>query len=413
MSDSTITQFGRYKIIAELGRGAMGVVYKAEDPILSRQVAIKTILMSTDVEERAEYEARFYQEAKAAGGLNHPAIITIHDIGKEGDIHYMAMEFLEGVDLRELMKGGQLPLSKALDIMAQVADGLAFAHEHGVVHRDIKPANIMIVRDQHAKIMDFGIARIRLSDVKTQAGALLGSPKYMSPEQVAGLRADHRSDIFSLGVVCYELVAGVPPFMAPEVGQLMYQVSTAKAPPPTSINASLPTMIDLIVAKALEKDPEARYQSASELLADLRACRAEIPEQQTPAASSAEKIAGAEAGIEKTVVLSGETNKTQVISDVTQTLKHPAGTADTGMRLSVSPRFDSADAIQRFKERSATEGVKEAEMVDESGTRLLTGSGETDRLRMTFFRRFHEPEQRTFAIAMLLAVVVAVIVALI
>src|SRR4029453_8619689 len=205
VSAPTLTQLGRYRILAELGRGNMGIVYRAEDPLLNRTVAIKTIAMMEDPAACAEYESRFYQEAKAAGGLNHPNLITIHDIGREGDIAYMAMELLEGVELRKLMAQGPCPLPFALDILAQVADGLAHAHERGVIHRDIKPANIMVVRDRFAKIMDFGIARMRVSDVKTQTGNILGSPKYMSPEQMTGQPADRRSDIFSLGIVLYEL----------------------------------------------------------------------------------------------------------------------------------------------------------------------------------------------------------------
>jgi len=217
MADKPFTQLGRYRILGEVGHGAMGIVYKAEDPLLGRIVAIKTITLVTDEAERVEYEARFFQEARAAGGLNHPNLITIHDIGREGDIAYMAMELLEGIELREVMTRGEIPLRLALDIGAQAAEGLAYAHERGVVHRDIKPGNIMLVRGRHAKVMDFGIARMRISDVKTQTGAILGSPKYMSPEQVAGRRVDHRADIFSLGVVLYELAAGEPPFSAPNM----------------------------------------------------------------------------------------------------------------------------------------------------------------------------------------------------
>ena len=156
MDTSIPEQIGRYRILGELGRGAMGVVYRAEDPSLNRTVAIKTILMSSDPAVRTEYEARFRQEAKAAGGLNHPNLITIYDIGREGDLAYMAMELLEGIELRELMKKGPLELPFVLDILAQVADGLALAHERGVVHRDVKPGNIMIVGGQRAKVMGSG-----------------------------------------------------------------------------------------------------------------------------------------------------------------------------------------------------------------------------------------------------------------
>jgi len=202
-------KLGRYEIVGELGKGAMGVVYCARDPMLDRTVAIKTINMELAQDEMKEYEARFYQEAKAAGGLNHPNIVIIYDIGKAGNIAYMAMELLEGKELKNLMTAGTpLPMPYALEIAAQMAEGLGYAHEHGIVHRDIKPANIMIVRGGQVKITDFGIARMRSTNVQTQVGIVLGSPKYMSPEQVAGKRAEPRSDTFALGVVLYEMVTG-------------------------------------------------------------------------------------------------------------------------------------------------------------------------------------------------------------
>ncbi len=275
MGEPLPEHIGRYRVLGELGRGAMGVVYRAEDPMLNRTVAIKTILLSSDPVVRAEYEARFRQEAKAAGGLNHPNLITIYDVGREGDMAYMAMELLEGVELRGMMKAGRLELPFVLEILAQVADGLAFAHERGVVHRDVKPGNIMIVGERRAKVMDFGVARMRASDIETQVGAVLGSPKYMSPEQVSGAPIDGRSDVFSLGVMLYELATGAPPFSAPDVQQYMLQIAGATPAPPSDLNRALPPMLDLIVARALEKDPARRYQGAADLAADLRACLAQ------------------------------------------------------------------------------------------------------------------------------------------
>ena len=435
MADAALTQLGRYRLVAELGRGAMGVVYKAEDPLLSRTLAIKTIIMSADAEERAEYEARFYQEAKAAGGLNHPNLITIHDIGREGEIAYMAMELLEGVELRDMMQRGRLPLPVALDIAAQVADGLAYAHERGVVHRDIKPGNIMIVRDRRAKIMDFGIARMRLSDIKTQAGAILGSPKYMSPEQVTGQRADHRSDLFSLGVVLYELAAGEPPFSAPHVTQLMHQVATATPRPPSSINPLVPAMLDLIVAKALEKESVARYQSAAELAADLRSCLAELPEQQSsPPATvdatvaldpilagtvmldvEAAKTRPPDADGAKTAALEREAAKTRPLKeDEARTVKSAAATRamDAGAHLLVSRRFDSSEAVRRLTELAAAGGGG----VDTPTPGLTTTTGArsasvTARARTALHRLRQDPERRTFAAAVMAATVVALVIA--
>jgi serine/threonine-protein kinase len=348
MSETGLKQLGRYRILAELGRGAMGVVYKAEDPLLNRTVAIKTIILMDDPAARAEYEARFFQEAKAAGGLNHLNLITIHDVGREGDIAYMAMELLEGTELRELMIRGRLPLAFALEVVAQVADGLAYAHEHGVVHRDIKPGNIMIMRDRRAKIMDFGIARVRASDIKTQTGAILGSPKYMSPEQVASQPADYRSDIFSLGVVLHEVATGGPPFSAPTVTQLMQRIATAVPRPPSATNPAVPAMLDLIVAKALEKQPGARYQSAAELAKDLRACLADLAGRKgaRPAADEATvaidaqpaPAAGLDVELDKT---RGEAAKEgeSATSAITATL------SGQDPYLSLSRRFDSTEAF--------------------------------------------------------------------
>ena len=262
---------GRYELLAELGKGSMGVVYRANDPLVDRLVAIKTVNMSFDPQEMAEYEGRFYQEAKAAGSLNHPNIVTIYDIGKSGHIAYMAMEFLQGEELRSLMSTGRpLAAARAVEIAAQVAEGLAYAHQHGVVHRDIKPANIMLALTGLAKITDFGIARMRSAEVKTQTGIVLGSPRYMSPEQVAGKRAEPRSDIFSLGVILYEMLTGKPPFTGEDVTSVMFQIMNLVPPPPSSINARVPEILDFIVAKAIAKSLDDRYSSAEEFAKDLR-----------------------------------------------------------------------------------------------------------------------------------------------
>jgi len=353
MSDATRSQLGRYRVLAELGRGAMGVVYKAQDPVINRTVAVKTILMPGDEAERAEYEARFFQEAKAAGGLNHPGIITIHDVGRDGDIAYMAMEMLEGIELRELMRRERLSLPLALELAAQVADALAFAHERGVFHRDIKPANVMVVRGRHVKIMDFGIARMQVSDVKTKTGMMLGSPKYMSPEQVNGAAVDFRSDIFSLGVVIYEMVTGSSPYTAREVGELMQQISSVAPPPPSAANPALPAMLDLIVARALEKDPGARYQSGAELAADIRACLTESTTRlrgEMQAATAAHPPLDFDLGGEATVK-SEPAAKTQVANEAARTLKlgdAGASSAAGDIALSVSRHFDSAAALERL-----------------------------------------------------------------
>lgn len=286
-----ISQLGRYEVISELGQGAMGVVYKARDPLIDREVAIKTINLGLAVEEREEYEARFYQEAKAAGRLGHPNIVTIYDVGRTGNIAYIAMEYLHGRELRDALNENKtLPVSQVLDISIQVAQGLAYAHEHGIVHRDVKPSNVMIVRDGHVKITDFGIARMASAAVRTQTGMVLGSPKYMSPEQVLGKLTDQRSDIFSLGVMLYEMLAGQVPFIGENINAIMYQTLNAIPAPLGNVNPAVPEMLNYIVAKALAKDLDARYQQAGEMANDLRACRETLPrvtEAAKPAVISA------------------------------------------------------------------------------------------------------------------------------
>ena len=275
MSD-TPEKFGRYNVLRELGRGAMGIVYLAEDSVLGRTVAIKMIALTGSDSERDVHEGRFRQEARAAGGLSHPSIITIYDVGREGDVAFIAMELVEGRELRDLIRDGALSPSQSVEIAALVADALAFAHERGIVHRDVKPGNIMVLADGRVKIMDFGIARLREPTVKTQTGVLLGSPQYMSPEQVSGQALDGRADIFSLGVVLYEMLTGVKPFDAVDITQVLFWVVNMPAKPPSERRPGLPPVVDYIVARALKKKADERYATAAELAADLRGCLAEV-----------------------------------------------------------------------------------------------------------------------------------------
>jgi serine/threonine protein kinase len=281
-----MSTLGRYKIVSEIGQGAMGVVYKAVDPIIDRTVAIKTINLNLSRQELEEYEARFQQEIKAAGRLNHPNIVTIYDVGKTDQVAYMAMEFLEGSELKDMIASGNLPTAEqVVDIIAQVADGLWFAHQQDIVHRDVKPSNIMVMKGGIAKITDFGIARLPNSAVKTMTGLILGSPRYMSPEQVIGKTIDARSDIFSLGVVLYESLTGVAPFDGDNVNAIMYATVNTTPPPPSQHNRALPAMLDLIVAKAMAKLLEDRYQSlmdASRPATALKASSAPPPPRHVP-----------------------------------------------------------------------------------------------------------------------------------
>ncbi|HVO89557.1 MAG TPA: protein kinase [Casimicrobiaceae bacterium] len=261
---------GRYEILDELGRGAMGVVYKARDPAIGRVVAIKTIGSGLSPAEFEAFEKRFEREAKSAGRLNHPSIVTIYDVGKSEDTAYIAMEFLEGRSLREVLDSGVVLAPSTIAVMvAQIADGLAFAHQHDVVHRDIKPSNIMVLDSGSVKIMDFGIAKLP-SGSRTVAGPIFGSPKYISPERVVGRDVDARSDIFSLGAVLYELLTGVPPFNGTDLDEILHHVINAKPVPPSARNRRLPGAFDIIVERALAKHPNDRYQTAKEMAVDLR-----------------------------------------------------------------------------------------------------------------------------------------------
>lgn len=335
MTKKKLTQLGRYRIRGELGRGAMGVVYKADDPALDRTVALKTINLSDDADGRTEYEARFLREAKAAGRLTHPHIITIHDFGEEGDLAYMAMELLKGTELRARMLQGAIPIREAIEIAAQVADGLGYAHEHGVVHRDIKPSNIMLVGRGQVKIMDFGVARMRVSDLKTSTGVVLGTPRYMSPEQVAGLPVDHRTDIFSLGIVLYEMLTGTPLFAGEDMPQIMHKVAKLEQVPPSRVNPEVPPMLDFVLARALKKDPDVRYQDAYELAADLRSCLVELGGRDV------KKTKADDSASTKTIKLDPAAAKALQVAPA-------AGAIASDTLLPLSLRFDSSAAVQRL-----------------------------------------------------------------
>ena len=273
------SHLGRYEIVEELGRGAMGIVYKAYDPLIERFVAIKTInLKALSETERAEYEARFYQEARAAGHLSHPNIVTIYDLGESGDVAYIAMELMEGRELQEMIYGKRrLLVTDALNIAIQVAAGLSYAHQRGVVHGDIKPSNIMVLGDNLVKIADFGIARMASSHVISpaehkQGDAIYGTPAFMSPEQIQGKPIDARSDIFSLGVVLYYLLTDRFPFSEENIGLLKNQIVNVVPEKPSSLNPGISETLDAVIYKCLAKNPDARYKNANDLANDLRSC---------------------------------------------------------------------------------------------------------------------------------------------
>ena len=270
---------GRYQVDKELGKGAMGVVYLGKDPKIGRVVAIKTMALSQEFsgDELVDARERFFREAETAGRLQHQNIVTIFDAGEEHDLAYIAMEFLKGKDLLDYCKDGNLlPVAKVLSIVARVAEALAYAHLQNVVHRDIKPANIMYELDTDTvKVTDFGIARITDSS-KTKTGLVLGTPSFMSPEQLAGRKVDGRSDLYSLGVMLFQMLAGVLPFRGESMAELMFKIANEEAPDIRIIRKELPESLANLVALSISKRPETRYQDGVQFAADLRSVLAEI-----------------------------------------------------------------------------------------------------------------------------------------
>ncbi len=265
---------GRYQILSLLGEGGMGCVYKALDPVIGRTVAIKTLTGGLSEEELAEFKHRFFREARSAGRVAHPNVVTIYDVGEADGTPFIAMEYVEGRTLRAILDAeGPLAPERACRIAAQVAAGLAAAHKLAIVHRDVKPANIMIAAGAAVKLMDFGIAKLP-DGTKTQTGLILGSPTYVAPEQVIGRSVDGRSDVFSLGVVLYEMLTGAVPFGGMAVGALLYSVLNEVHPPPSAYNTRVPAVFERILARALAKHPDDRYQDPEELARDLRDWRA-------------------------------------------------------------------------------------------------------------------------------------------
>ncbi len=296
--NDTSRKLGRYQIIREIGRGSMGVVYKADDPVIEREVAIKAIQLSFSVtsDEKQLYLNRFYREAKAAGKLNHPNIVTIYDVDedKETGTPFIVMEYLEGTSLQEMLSQGMLlPLKDVNDIVIQIADALNYAHNQNVVHRDIKSGNIMLLPGLKSKIMDFGIARMASSDL-TKSGQFMGTPNYMSPEQIDGKTAvDGRSDLFSLGVIYYLLLTGERPFSGDSFTSISYKIVHVDPIPPRTINPAVPEAYNAILERLLAKDPNQRYSSGADLVEDLRKLNGATGEIDTSALEQIRVLGGA------------------------------------------------------------------------------------------------------------------------
>jgi serine/threonine-protein kinase len=289
---------GRYQIQQELGRGAMGTVYRAYDPKIDRVVALKTIALSgIDAAGEADFRRRFVREAQAAGKLSHGGIVTIYDVGEDERTRtpFIVMEYIEGTTLEELGRGERLPLERALEMVEQVAEALDYAHERGIVHRDIKPANIIITPDGRAKITDFGIAKL-LQTQFTQPGQVLGTPAYMSPEQLSGGAVDGRSDLFSLGVILYWLVTGDKPFPGDTTTSVSFKVVYKDPILPTELNPTLSPELDYLATHALAKAPAQRYQRGRELADDSE----DIRQGRPPRSRAAQPAAAA---VERTVVV--------------------------------------------------------------------------------------------------------------
>ncbi len=326
-----VQSVGRYEIVGELGRGAMGVVYKAQDPTIGRTVALKTMRLDVHGLETDEVLRRFRNEARAAGLLNHPNIVTIYDAGEQDGMFYIAMEFIEGTTLQSLLTEKRvLTPEETIQISRQICKGLDYAHANGIIHRDIKPANIMIAPDGTVKIMDFGIAKA--GGGMTSTGQVMGTPNYMSPEQVKGKELDGRSDLFSFGVVLYEMVTGEKPFVGQNITTIIYKIVHETPVPPRDLDVTVHPGLSLVVSKTLAKNPEDRYQSGAELAKDL------------------ENYKSVASNLSATAVLP---TSAMSASEVTQALSQPAVGTAVAARPSQTPSDVHSPAPAAPKKRGA------------------------------------------------------------
>ncbi|MEP6801085.1 MAG: protein kinase [Acidobacteriota bacterium] len=348
VAGARLLKLGRYEVLSELGKGAMGIVYLAKDPVIGRMVAIKTIRASSmagdDDSESREFRERFVREAQTAGILSHPHIVTIHDIGEdpETSTSFIAMEYIEGKNLKSLL-AERAPFSydQIAEMIAQVAEAIDYAHRKGIIHRDIKPANIIITTDEKVKITDFGIAKVASSNLTT-TGQFLGTPNYMSPEQVSGAPVDGRSDIFSLGVVLYELLTHRKPFVGENLTAISYKIVHEDFTPPAELSSEVPSEFNPIVARAMAKDPWNRYQRGKDFALALYQLRAHLEEQR--ALHDLGTIVS-EAEFMPTMKLA---NIDQLVLEAAEEARHHTE-ALSGRSTQVRPPFRPEEATQAFR----------------------------------------------------------------
>jgi serine/threonine protein kinase len=349
-----IAKLGRYEVVSELGKGAMGIVYLAKDPAIGRLVAIKTIRVTGgDEEDTQEFRERFAREAQTAGILSHPNIVTIHDIGEDPDTQtsYIAMEYIEGKNIKSLLvEKTRFAFEQVSEIVAEVADALDYAHRKGIIHRDVKPANIIITTDGKVKITDFGIAKIASSNLTT-TGQFLGTPNYMSPEQVSGSPVDGRSDLFSLGVVLYELLTNRKPFQGDNLTAISYKIVHEDFTPPAVLSPEVPVQFNDIVARAMAKDPWNRYQRGKDMALALYQLKAQLEERKSQDDLGTMISAAAE---------SVPTLKIANLKAIAESGGPPRETPDVGAASAVAARGEGSGSFSQSGSRRTTEPVPEA-----------------------------------------------------
>ncbi len=357
-------RIGRYEIVSELGRGAMGIVYRAHDTRIARDVAIKTIKLADQVapDEMQGLRERLFREAQSAGRLSHPGIVTIYDIAEENGIAYITMEFVEGRTLEELMNDGEVGDLKAVaQLVDQMARSLDYAHARQIVHRDAKPSNILVTPDGHTKITDFGIARITSSQM-TQTGTVMGTPSYMSPEQVRGESIDGRSDQFSLAVMAYELVTGCKPFIGDGLTDVIFKIVSEKPEPPSAINTTLPVELDKIILKGLAKRPDERFQDCHAFAAEFNACLAGYETASTMGSAATrttlrEPSASVVSTLDKTAPISGASTvksgeqQDSVLADPAEAHKLPPLRSRAVAGADAEPRSQAEPSTRRRRAR--------------------------------------------------------------